>query len=123
RGSTCRRWDRSCSCMYLLPAGLGHSGNFAAHCHFTQFVTGQTELAENTARTAGDHAAITLTGRARVAGQLLQGQTSLVTLFVSLGLIVDDRLQGLTLGSVFFGQLSALDIAIDEGKFCHVIAP
>src|SRR5690606_16475570 len=109
--------------MVLLPAGLGHAGNLATHSHFTQLVTGQSELAENTTWAAGDDAAVALTSRAGVARQLLQRQASFITLFVSLGLIVNNRLERSTFGGVFFSHLGALDIAIDEGKFCHVIAP
>src|SRR5690606_39029234 len=81
------------------------------------------ELSENTARATGDNATVALTGGIGVARQLLQREARLITLFVGLRLIVDDRLQFRTLGCVFLSQLGALDIAIDEGKFCHVIAP
>src|SRR5690606_13665595 len=118
-----RRWDRSCSFMYLLPAGLGHARHFTTHSHFTQLVASQTELAENAARATGDHAAVALTGRVGIARQLLQRQASLVAFFVGLRLVVDDGLECRALCSVLLGQLGPLDIAIDEGKFCHVIAP
>ncbi|KAG1254987.1 hypothetical protein G6F68_010595 [Rhizopus microsporus] len=109
--------------MYLLPAGLGDDGDFALHRHFTQFVTRQAELAEHTARTTGDHATVTLARRIGIARQLLQLEPSLVTFFVGLRLVVDDRLQLSALGSELVSQLGALDVAIDEGKFCHVISP
>jgi len=56
----------------LLPASLGDAGNFAPHRHFAQFLTAQTELAEDAARTPRHGAAVALARRVGVAGQLLQ---------------------------------------------------
>src|SRR3546814_8511837 len=53
-GSTCRRWDRSCSCVFLLPAGFSHARHFATQRHFAQLVTSQTELAVNATRTRSE---------------------------------------------------------------------
>lgn len=47
----------------------------------------------------------------------------MVTFFVGLRLVVDDRLQLSALGGELVSQLGALDVAIDEGKFSHVISP
>lgn len=47
----------------------------------------------------------------------------MVTFFVGLRLVVDDRLQFGALGGILVSQLGALDITIDEGEFSHVISP
>ena len=51
-----------------LPASLGHAGHFTAEGNFTQLVATQTEFTENTTRTAGLLAAITLTARLELRG-------------------------------------------------------
>src|SRR3546814_18719809 len=89
-GSTCRRWDRSCSCVFLLPAGFSHARHFATQRHFAQLVTSQTELAVNATRTTGNAAAVTLKGRVGITRQLLQLQASLIAFFVRLGLLFGD---------------------------------
>src|SRR5690606_13668342 len=99
---------------FLLPAGFGHAGHFAAHRHFAKFVACEAKLAEYATRTTGNDAAIALASRVRIAGQLLQLQTCLIAFFVGLRLIVDDRLERCAFGGKFFCQLGALDVAIDE---------
>src|SRR5690606_16260745 len=101
--------------LFLLPAGLGHAGDFAAHGHFAQFVARQAEFAEDATGTAGHDAAVALARRAGIARQLLQLQTGLVAVLVGPALIVDDRLEGGALGSEFLDLLGARRIAVDEG--------
>src|ERR1700709_2553030 len=84
--------------IVLLPAGLGDAGYFTLHRHFAKFVASQAELAEHATRATRNHAAIALAGGVGVARQLLQLEPSLVTFFVGLRLIVDDRLQFGALG-------------------------
>src|SRR5664279_2269328 len=65
-----------------LPACLGHAWHFAAHGNLARLVAAQTGLAEHTAGTPGQCAAIALTGRTGVAGQLLEFQTRIHALFI-----------------------------------------
>src|SRR5690606_39392766 len=102
--------------------GLGDAGDFTLHRHFTQFVASQPKFAEDAARTTRDDAAIALARRVGIARQLLQLQPSLVTFFVGLRLIGDDRFQFGTASGELVSQLGALDIAIDECEIIYVIS-
>ncbi|MNT96905.1 hypothetical protein D3C72_2391100 [compost metagenome] len=66
-------------------------------------------MGEGTARTTGDLAAVALTGRVRIAGQLLQTQTGRIALFVALLGVVGGCLQ---LG-VFLGELGGEFFALE----------
>src|SRR5208282_6772116 len=60
--------DRTCR----LPARLDHAGNFPAHRDVAQLVAAEAELAENTAWTTRELAAVAQPRRARIARELLQ---------------------------------------------------
>src|SRR5690606_26388955 len=100
--------------LNLLPAGLGHARDFAAHGHLAQLDAPKTELAENATRAAGDCATVALARGIRVARQLLQLQASLIAVFVGLRRIVDNCLQSGALCGKFICKLRTLDFTIDE---------
>src|SRR4029079_563035 len=64
-----RQPDQSCSSLWLLPARLGKPGNLAARRDFADLGARETKFAVDTARAAGNRAAVALPGRARIAGQ------------------------------------------------------
>src|SRR5690242_1171714 len=103
----------------LLPARLGQARDFAAESDFTNLAACESELAERATRTTRDRAAVTLASRVRVTRQLLQGQTSEVTLFVRLACVVDHSLQFSTLGSVLSSQARTLLFTFDQCQFSH----
>src|ERR1700754_451499 len=103
----------------LLPARLGQARDLAAERDFANLVTGQAEFTERTTRATRDCATVTLTRRVCVAGQLLQVQTSGITIFVRLCLVVDDRLQLSTLRRILRDEASTLLLTFDQCQFSH----
>jgi len=102
-----------------LPACLGHARNFTTEGNFPQFVTTQTEFTENTTRTTGLLAAITLTTRTGVTRQLLQLETRGHALLVRQLGVVDLLEESSTLGRELSNHLCALLFAIDQRQFRH----
>src|SRR5690606_29145331 len=113
---TRRSSDLSC-----LPAGLDQTGYITAHGSFAQFDAGKTKFAVYTVRTAGDAAAITLTHRARITRQFLQGNLGVPTLLYGNVDVTNQRLQFSTLGSVLGNQTSAHGLVFLHAYFGHVL--
>src|SRR4051812_22921851 len=105
--------------LLALPAGLDHAGDIATEGELADLVAGQAELAECPARAARDAAAVALTGRVRVAGQLLQGEASSGALLIALLGIVRDRLVFLVPLGVLGNEFVALEFALDQSSLSH----
>src|SRR5690606_12690974 len=97
-----------------LPASFDKPGNIPAHGCFAQFVSAKTELPVHTVGPPGNPAAALLAAGAGVAGQLLQLDQRIPTIFLGSCRIVDDGFQLGTLGGIFGHQLGTLQLTLDH---------
>src|SRR6185503_12886329 len=107
---------------WLLPAGLDHSGDLAAHRDLADLVAREAELAERAARPTGHRAAVAQAHGRSVARQRLQLRARLVAGVVGGFRVLDDREQRLALLGVLLHRCAALCVAVDDGKLGHYVA-
>src|SRR5690606_9884419 len=97
--------------------------NLAAHGRFAQLGAAQTELPVETARPAGDCAAIAQAALARVAPQSLQLSHSSSALPPRASRLAKDLFQLRAYGGVALPQLPTLVFAIDHRCLGHNLTP
>src|SRR5688500_20097614 len=107
--------------QFSLPARLDYAGHFAAQREVAQFVAPQAKFAIDTARPAGERAAVAQPHRGGVARQLLQLGTRLFARLVRGALVVDDLEQLRALCLEFLDRLAALLVAELECEFGHAV--
>src|SRR3954462_4480771 len=99
--------------MCSLPARLDQARDLAVVAEVPKRDARYFELAIIGTRAAGDFAAVADTDLGRVARHGGKLQLSAETLFHRLGLVHDDRLERVTLGTVLVGKLAAPVVLLD----------
>ncbi|MEY3951906.1 MAG: hypothetical protein RL320_708 [Pseudomonadota bacterium] len=93
---------------------LSQAGDFAAESGLTDLGASQAKHAERATGPARQLATITEANGARIAGECLQRESGLITLFLGFGLISDDSLEGRAFRREFLNRLFALLLAINQ---------
>src|SRR5712691_2917086 len=103
----------------LLPARLDQARDLPAQRDLAQLVAPKPELAEHSARTAGQAAAVAQPHGRGVPGQLLLLLARLLAVFVRAPGVVDDCDQRRAPGGELGHRLAAFFGAVDHGEFGH----
>jgi hypothetical protein len=103
----------------FLPARLAHAGELAAKGELAKGDAGDSELVVVSLRATRDRAAVVLSGRARIAGELREAVLGFELVFHRRVGILQDLAEHGTLFSMLRDQLQAFVISVDLRLFRH----